>query len=312
MLTRFGPRIMPFEFDPPWKTLACKSPDNADVGIVGIPFDGGTGGRIGTAEAPSYLRELARHKTLTTEDGLFLTGNTIYDYGDVELGKNWEEFCDNAMNLAAKALSHRFALFLGGDHSVTIPLTKAFDHSVQTTWGLIQIDAHPDLADIERGFRWSHACTARRALELPGLSTSKLAFVGLRSFMQEEMNWLHDHPETNWITAKACFQRGMDRVAESLVSQMAGLDAIYLTLDIDSLDPAFAPGTGTPQAGGLSTRDVLILLEKLFKELPIRAMDIVEVAPPLDHSDITGFAAIKFIYEVFGFQQQKLKGESLR
>jgi agmatinase len=296
---------MPFEFDLPWKTLVARNETIADVGIVGVPFDGGTGGRIGTAEAPLYLRELARHKTLTTEDGILLDKITVHDYGDVELGRSWEQFCENTRNLAAKALKHRFALFMGGDHSVSIPLTAAFDDSIQTAWGLIQIDAHPDLADIERGFKWSHACTARRALELPGLSSSKLAFVGLRSFMSEEIKWLRDHPETNWFTAKTCFQRGMDKVADSIISQMAGLDAVYLTLDIDNLDPAFAPGTGTPQAGGLATRDVLVLLERLFTELPIRAMDIVEVAPPLDHSDITGFAAIKFIYESFGFQQQK-------
>jgi agmatinase len=305
MLTRFGPRIMPFEFDTPWKTLVVQNETSADIGIVGIPFDGGTGGRIGTAEAPFYLRELARHKTLTTEDGTLLDKITLHDYGDVDLGRSWEQFYENTKHLATKALKHRFALFLGGDHSVTIPLTAAFDDAMQTPWGLIQIDAHPDLADIERGFKWSHACTARRALELPGLSSSKLAFVGLRSFMSEEIKWLHDHPETNRFTAKACFQTGMDKIADSIISQMAGLDAVYLTLDIDNLDPAFAPGTGTPQAGGLSTRDVLILLERLFTELPVRAMDIVEVAPPLDHSDITGFAAIKFIYESFGFQQLK-------
>lgn len=305
MLTRFGPRIMPFDFDPPWKTLGSKSEENADVGVAGIPFDGGTGGRIGTAEAPSYLRELARHKTLTTEDGILLDKITVYDYGNVKLGENWEQFFENTQKLAIKALRNRFALFLGGDHSVTIPLTAAFDNVIDTQWGLIQIDAHPDLANIERGFKWSHACTARRALELPGLSSSKLAFVGLRSFMPEEIKWLNDHPETNWFSAKACFHMGMDKVADAIISQMAELDAVYLTLDIDSLDPAFAPGTGTPQAGGLSTRDVLNLLERLFRELPIRAMDVVEVSPPLDHSDITGFAAIKLIYEALGFQQKK-------
>jgi len=93
-------------------------------------------------------------------------------------------------------------------------------------------------------------------------------------------------------------------VAQDVITQLGHLERIYLTLDIDCLDPAYAPGTGTPEAGGLSTRQLLDLLEAVFAALPIRAMDIVEVSPPLDPSDITSIAALKVIYEVFGFQQK--------
>ena len=97
------------------------------------------------------------------------------------------------------------------------------------------------------------------------------------------------------------YQQGIDTIANSVVERMSDVSSIYLTLDIDCLDPAYAPGTGTPEAGGLSTRELLELLRILFQKLPIRAMDIVEVAPPLDISDITSVAALKVIYEVFGW-----------
>ena len=87
---------------------------------------------------------------------------------------------------------------------------------------------------------------------------------------------------------------------------MARADAVYVTLDIDILDPAFAPGTGTPEAAGLATRDLLELLRVVFERLPVRVLDLVEVSPPLDHSDITSFAAIKVLYESFGWMKRRL------
>jgi agmatinase len=96
-------------------------------------------------------------------------------------------------------------------------------------------------------------------------------------------------------------------VAEDVVSQLEGLDAIYFSLDIDGLDPAYAPGTGTREAGGLYTRQLLSFLRIIFARLPVRALDLVEVAPPLDHADITSLAAIKIIYEVFGWVHAKDK-----
>lgn len=106
-------------------------------------------------------------------------------------------------------------------------------------------------------------------------------------------------------TARRVYQHGIEAIAADVIQQFAGVPAIYLTLDIDCLDPAFAPGTGTPEAGGLSSRDLVELLHQLFAVLPIRAMDIVEVSPPLDTADITSMAAVKVIYEVLGMVAQR-------
>jgi agmatinase len=98
----------------------------------------------------------------------------------------------------------------------------------------------------------------------------------------------------------------MEAIAGDVVSLLHGVPAVYVTLDIDGLDPGFAPGTGTPEGGGPSTRDLLELMRRVTRDLPVRAMDVVEISPALDHSGITSLAALKVIYEVWGVLQEKL------
>ena len=106
-----------------------------------------------------------------------------------------------------------------------------------------------------------------------------------------------------FLKRRQCYRQGIEAVAEKVVEKLKDVQAIYFTLDIDGLDPAYAPGTGTPEGGGLTTRDLLELTRVVFQRLPVRAMDVVEVAPPLDHADITSFAALKVIYEALGVVQ---------
>jgi agmatinase len=131
-----------------------------------------------------------------------------------------------------------------------------------------------------------------------------LVFCGIRAYVEEEVIFLKENPAITVHSARNMHQRGIEAVAQDVVARLSGLSSIYLTLDIDCLDPAFAPGTGTPEAGGLTTRQLLEFLRLVFAALPIRAMDIVEVSPPLDYSDITTWAAIKVIYETFGWLQK--------
>jgi agmatinase len=203
-------------------------------------------------------------------------------------------------------LAHPLALFLGGDHSVTIPLMRAFERRVGGPFGVVHFDAHPDLFDTHRGHRWSHACTARRALELAGLDGEHLVFVGLRSMVREEWDFLQAHAEIPTYTARECYLRGPVAIAEEVVQRLQGVPAVYLTVDIDGLDPAYAPGTGYAEGGGPSTRELIELVRSVCRELPVRAMDVVEVAPPLDVADITSFAALKVIYEAWWGTQQRL------
>lgn len=281
----------------PWSGLAVQD-GMAHVSVLGVPFDGAVSFRRGASQAPSAMRRLTPHMAPCASEGEPLMLR-VKDYGDVPADLDWVRYFEHVERRAARALEHPLATFLGGDHSVTIPLMKAFSGAVGGSFGVVHFDAHPDLCDEFEGHRWSHACTARRALELPGLQPSNLVFVGLRSFLPEEWEYLNMQREITTYTARQCYLQGIESIARCIAGRLAGVQAVYVTLDVDGLDPAHAPGTGTPEGGGLTTRDLLELVRRIFQELPVRALDVVEVAPPLDHSDITSVAALKCIYEAW-------------
>jgi agmatinase len=288
-----------------WSGLATDGPD-ADIGVLGVPYDGASSFRRGSAEAPDRIRSLTPHTSPFTEDGRPLIGLRLRDYGNVEVDPAWEAFFATVTEAASTALRHPFAVFLGGDHSVTIPLTAATSRATDGPLGVLLLDAHLDLMDTFEGRSWSHACTARRILDVPNVDPSLFAFVGTRAWLDDERSYLADHPDVRVHTARDICAHGVGRTADEVCRQLAGAASVYITIDIDVLDPAFAPGTGTPEAGGLSTRDLLELLRPVFRDLSVRALDLVEVSPPLDPSDITSFAAIKLIYEVFGWMRQRI------
>jgi agmatinase len=286
-----------------WSGLACDDPA-AEVGVLGVPFDGAAGFRKGAAFAPPRLRELSTRLSCSSEEGVPLTLG-VKDYGDLEPLLDWAGYFQEVEDRAAEVLRHPLALFLGGDHSVAIPLTQAFSKSMNGPIGVLHFDAHPDLFDVYRGHRWGHACTARRVLELPNLRPQHLVFVGLRSIAGPEWDFLQACPVIPRITARDWYREGTDAVAEQVMERLADVESVYITIDIDGLDASCAPGTGYPEAAGPSSRDLVELVRQVVGRLPVRALDVVEVAPPLDANDITSFAALKVIYEVFGVLQEK-------
>ncbi len=288
----------------PWSGLDTGSP-SATIGVLGVPFDNAVTFRQGAAQAPSRIRANTPYVAPITEEGVILRTISLCDYGDVERDLDWERYFAAVTQQAAQTLKHPFALFIGGDHSVGIPLLRAFSEQSTEPFGVLHLDAHTDLINEYEGHRWSHACTARRVLEYPNIQPEHYVFGGIRSWVEEELMFLVDHPEIMVHTARNIYQRGISATAADMIARLRGLNRIYLTLDIDCLDPAFAPGTGTPESGGLSTPELVELLRLLFADLPIVAMDIVEIAPPLDYSDITVTAAIKVLYEIFGWFQQR-------
>jgi agmatinase len=291
-----------------WSGLTSDDPA-AEIGVLGVPFDGAVSFRRGTAFAPPKFRELSTHMANCAEEGQPLQLR-VRDYGDAHPVLDWAGYFQSVEERAAEVLQHPLALFIGGDHSVTIPLMRAFNRIVEGPFGVVHFDAHSDLFDVYDEHRWSHACTERRALELSGLDPEHLVFVGLRSFCPEEWDFLQGHPEIRFYTARQCYLQGIKAIAEQVVERLQGVHAVYFTLDIDGLDPAYAPGTGTPEGGGLSTRDALELVRMVFQELPVRAMDVVEVAPPLDSADMTSVAALKVIYEAWWMVQSQGTGHS--
>lgn len=281
----------------------------ADIAVCGIPFDGGASFRVGAAQAPREIRNITFSICPTTED-FEAMDLRICDAGDVEGTDRNELFAAVEAKAADFVQSGTFFTFIGGDHSVTIPILRGVDRVIGKELGILHIDAHFDLCDTLNGDRLSHGCTERRALELQNVTgTENLFFVGIRSAETCESEFIRRNP-VNTISSRELRAMGTREAVIQIKEQMQQFDAIYLTIDIDALDPAFAPGTGTPQFGGLDARELLDLLRGLMT-LPVIGFDLVEVAPPLDPSGITLFAARKILTECWGHYWRKTHQASM-
>lgn len=293
----------------PWGDLNTDSIEEAKVLVMGIPFDGAVSCGKGASFAPEKLRLVSRYLPPATEIGDIIDNLKIYDSGDISADLDWQRYFGTVENEAYALMQQKkFCLFLGGDHSVTIPLHKAFGRYCKSNGykkvGVIHFDSHCDICDSFDGHKWSHACTERRCLD-DVIKPEDLTYLGIRSLEVDEINYLKAHPEITVIYARDFSRRGHMDAYKQIEEHYKDYDAIYFTLDIDVLDPAFAPGTGTPAAGGLTSRELLDLVEMMTANLPIAAMDIVEVSPSLDCSDITIRVALKIAYEVFGCLNRK-------
>ena len=294
----------------PWGDLNTNNPSEAKICIMGVPFDGAVSCGKGAAEAPEKLRDLSRYLPATTETGIILDNLKVYDMGDIAIDLNWERYYkeveDQAYNLIAEK---KFTLFIGGDHSVTIPLQKAFGRYFKEKGnqkvGIIHFDSHADICDIYDSHKWSHACTERRAIE-DVIEPKDLAYVGLRGFEIDELEYFQAHPDILIMKARDVYMDGYIACYKRLEERFKDYDSVYFTLDIDVVDPAFAPGTGTPEAGGMTSREIMEFVKLIVGNLPIKTMDLVEVSPPLDQrNNITSWLALKIIYEVFGCLNSK-------
>lgn len=283
-----------------WLRWSAENLEDAKVAIMGIPFDNAVSFKKGTASAPEKLRELSIELSDVADDFIPIKDDILYDIGDIYPELDWEKYFSDVESQAfALMQSGRFCLFLGGDHSVTIPLHKAFGkYNSGKKIGIIHFDAHFDLCREYDGHKWSHACTEARALD-DVISGEDLFFIGVRVAELQELEVIKEHPGIRNITPAELERMGTEKAFEALHEAFKDYDALYMTLDIDVLDPAYAPGTGTPVSGGISSRQFIDLTRMILDGLPVRAMDIVEVSPPNDVNDITSWAALRIIHQVF-------------
>jgi agmatinase len=269
------------------------TPDQTDFTVIGLPFDGLASARKGAALAPERIRFWSRHVTPFSEDRTRLAGISICDAGDIPIthpARDFERVAHYVANLPSG-----IPILLGGDHSVTIPIFQGQrQRFANQRLGLLWVDAHPDLCDDFDGSRLSHACVLRRGLEF-GIDEQDVCLVGLRSWESQEID-LIENGRLHVYTARDVSDLGMKSVAADVRRIFSRCDAVHVSLDIDCLDPSVAPGTGIPEFGGLTSRDVLTLIQSL-QGLPLVGLDVVEVAPPLDPSESTVFAALKIIME---------------
>ena len=268
------------------------SPAEADFTVIGIPYDGGASTRTGAQLGPERMRFWSHHLTPFSEDRTRLGEIRICDLGDMQVNEVAGDFDRIRQRVASLP---NIPILLGGDHSVTIPIFQGqrqryADKRLSVLW----IDAHPDLCDEFTGSKLSHACVLRRGLEA-GIAAADVCLVGLRSWEYQEIE-LIEHGGLHVHTAADVAEHGMKAIARQVHDQLAACDAVHISLDIDCLDPAYAPGTGIPDAGGLTARELITLIQSL-EGLPLAGLDLVEVAPPIDPSEATVFAALKMIME---------------
>lgn len=279
---------------------------DADAIVFGIPFDGGVSYRAGAAEAPDILRANTLCSTPSTEKLEFYDSFNVVDAGNF-IGEDREllfkEIQEYVAELVRKGI--KFTM-IGGDHSVTIPVQRGINEALNEDFGIIHFDAHMDLCDALEGDSLSHGCTERRALELENISSfENIYFVGIRSIEADEFI-LYKENKIQVKRAYDCYKEGMEKIAEDCIRKMKRYNKVYLTFDIDSLDPAYAAGTGTPQFGGLTSRMALTFLEEIFTHLNIIGFDVVEIAPSLDPSLISMYAGRKIIQEAWGYWAERI------
>lgn len=288
------------------------------MALLGVPYDGAVCWRAGAAQAPERLRAISHTSPAISEDGFVVDPARfrVVDLGDAapRPGDDEEQgratYFERVEAAARDALaSHRFLLALGGDHSVTIPLVRAFAKHLARPFGLVLVDAHPDLFDSYDGSKLSHACTVCRALETGRLSPQHVLMLGTRSYNAVELELLRDS-RIRFVPARELHRAGVDAMLSLAREHLRGVADVYLTVDIDAADPAYAPGTGAPVAGGLTSRQLLDLVRGLHETLPVRAMDLVEIAPPLDPTDATLFLGLQLVFETFAARARATKAGS--
>ena len=269
-----------------FKTAAPPLSDKA-IAVLGIPWDTYSSFKPGAAQGPAAIRDAltAGSMNLCTEDGTDLAGDDrLCDLG------NMEESDDNSLydqiSVRLNDLSNQGArvLALGGDHSITYPILRALDNRYASL-NILHLDAHPDLYDTYDGNPFSHACPFSRIME-SGLA-DRLVQVGIRTLNP------HQQAQAERFDVEIIDMRSFD---PHLPLSFDG--PLYLSVDLDVLDPAHAPGVSHHEPGGLTTRDVLTLIQNLHS--PIVGADIVELNPSRDPQGITAMAAAKLLKEITG------------
>jgi len=289
----------------PWGGLVGGTPP--DVVVAGLPYDGSAVYRKGAAQAPQRIRQLSAAMPPVTEEGQLLTGLHVEDIGDLDIGPEIEAGWMDPMQRLAALPSDAFLTVLGGDHCTAIT-TLAAQTRRHPGLHVLWVDAHPDLCDFSRGGHWTCGCALRRALEASGIEPSRVVIAGGRDYDPEELEFI----ARNGILLVSAVEiaRDLPSAARKIVSRLAG-HKVHVSFDIDVLDPAYAPGTEIPSAGGLSSRQAIDLLRAATAESRLVGFDVVEVSPPVDTSDITTFAALKMIFEVWGLVKAARPASSL-
>ena len=264
--------------------------DKSRFVFFGVPYDKTSTYRAGSRFAPGALRDVSANMELySVRSKVDLEQVAVHDWGDVDIVENLVETLGRVKSVCSELLdSNKIPIMAGGEHSIT---KSAADILPEDT-GLLSFDAHLDLRDEFLGERLSHATFMRRVSEKKG--SDHIMEVGIRAFSGPELDFARKSGVT-MITPQDLRETGISKTAQRIRGFLSGFSQSYVTVDIDVLDPAFAPGVGNPEPDGISTDELLTLIDASVQKNTV-GFDLVEVSPQLD-SGQTAAVGVKVIFE---------------
>jgi agmatinase len=290
----------------PWITdAAALAMERPDVAIVGAPFDDAVSHRPGARFGPRAIRQASYHSGSINSLQLGIEPYdwlNVVDAGDapvtpmnIERGHAVIE-----RKVFEVASSGAVPIVLGGDHSITFPSASAVArHVAPRRLGIVHFDAHADAANSTWGTLRSHGAPMRRLIESGAVAGRNFVQVGLRGYWpgSETLEWMREQG-MRWHLMTEIEERGAEAViADAIEQALDGPEVIYLSVDIDVIDPGMAPGTGTPEPGGMLPRELLRAVRQVVGAVELAGMDVVEVSPPFDTADVTAAAAHRCVLE---------------
>jgi agmatinase len=306
----------------PWLDDAQVAERQPDVAIVGAPFDDAVSHRPGARFGPRAIRAATYHAGSVNSLQLGVQPFEwldVVDAGDAPVVPANVDRSHEVIRRKVLAVAETGAIpiVLGGDHSITFPSASAVaEHVAPRRLGIVHFDAHADTAATTWGVLRSHGTPMRRLIDSGAVAGRNFVQVGLRGYWPppETLEWMrHNGLRCHFMTEIE--ERGAEAVvAEAIAEALDGPEVVYLSVDIDVIDPGMAPGTGTPEPGGLLTRELLRAVRQVVARVELAGMDVVEVAPAYDVSEVTAAAANRCVMEALSALAAKRRdrGEAQR
>ena len=273
---------------------------NVDIGVVGVPFDGGVTNRTGARHGPREIRNQSSLMRRMHQS----SGISPHDLARVaDVGDAWVQspfHLENSLDEIAEFFTRLneasvTPLSAGGDHSITLPILRAIAKTGPV--GMVHFDAHCDTGDDYLGSKFHHGAPFRRAVEEGLLDPARTIQIGIRGSVNEPDIWKFSHDSgMRVIYMEEYYELGITRVIDE-ARRVVGIGPTYISFDVDGLDPVYAPGTGTPEVGGFSSMEAQFMIRGL-KGLNLIGGDVVEVAPPFDPSGNTALVGATMMFEI--------------
>ncbi|MGM8365624.1 agmatinase [Virgibacillus sp. W0181] len=280
--------------------------NNVKAGIIGVPFDGTTITRTGSTMGPRKFRDVSSslipyHFDYDVDiNDVF----NVHDFGDVnvKIGDAFTTIERSKEDILEILHGGAIPITIGGDHAITIGGTRAVEKfNPSGKYGFILFDAHLDTAEDVGGDKWNHCCPVPRTMELSCFDPKNAVIIGPHGAMNPKAEY--EYVKKNNIslhTMRDIYSKGIEEVMKEAIEVATdGTDGVYISFDMDSLEASQTPGTCAPTPGGIQTREMILAIDMLGK-LDVVGFDVVEIAPPYDHSDITAITAARFVADMLG------------